>query len=216
MKQLTQEDVRAKIVRLPGRPPAMIDRYLAMLYGTQTARLNESVKNNSDWFEDGYRFQLNESEINIVKNDINYRRGRYPFAYTHEGCNAAAFILNSKAAKEHRKVIIKVFTEIEKVQSEHQLSALDLQQLTAIHQDAARWRMEQLATNTLLSIKDIENWLKYRRMSLKKWEIARLLNISETSVRRYDKMLEHALAPVKDPQFQIPEPRLITGRNRHE
>jgi hypothetical protein len=224
MHQLTTNDVRSKIVRLPGRKPAMMDRDLAKLYGTDARHLNQAVKRNSDWFEDGYYFHLTEEERTITICDNSHYSGPRPFAYTHHGCNAAAFILRTPQAKEHRRMIIAVFSEIERAAAgadsvratagestgEACLAPTEynLQLLESIATDAAKWRLSQLPRKTLLSDRDIKNWLHYRELNLKYWEISRLLNISTRSFYRYQRMLDEALASIR--LFNTsPEPRQL-------
>ena len=54
---LTIETVRENIYIIRGQK-VMLDRDLAMLYGVETKRLNESVKRNSDRFPEDFMFQL--------------------------------------------------------------------------------------------------------------------------------------------------------------
>lgn len=54
--------IGSKIMTLPDRPPFMLDRDLAMVYGTTTKKLNQAVKRNPDRFPEDFIFQLSKSE----------------------------------------------------------------------------------------------------------------------------------------------------------
>ena len=50
----------------------IIDRDLAELYGVETKRINEAVKNNQDKFQSDFFFELSNDEFTILKPN-NYR-----------------------------------------------------------------------------------------------------------------------------------------------
>lgn len=45
----------------------LLDRDVAMLYGVETKRINEAVRNNPEKFPAGYVYELNEKEIEKLK-----------------------------------------------------------------------------------------------------------------------------------------------------
>ena len=48
----------------------LLDRDVAALYGVETKALNQAVKRNSERFEAGYLFRLNEQEVENWKSQI--------------------------------------------------------------------------------------------------------------------------------------------------
>ncbi len=55
------ESVQDKIIDIRGEK-VIIDSDVAALYGVETKRINEAVKNNQDKFPEGYIFKLTDSE----------------------------------------------------------------------------------------------------------------------------------------------------------
>lgn len=91
-RELTVSEIQSKIIRLLGRPPVMLDKDLAEIYGTQTKFINRAVKRNSKRFPDDFRFQLTKEEADFLRfqngtfqwlQDVKY----LPWAYTREGAN---------------------------------------------------------------------------------------------------------------------------------
>jgi len=60
-REITVQEVQSKIIKLPGRPPAMLDKDLAVFYETEVKYVNRAVKRNpkrfpSDFFLDTPRW----------------------------------------------------------------------------------------------------------------------------------------------------------------
>ena len=61
-------DVEEKILNIRGQQ-VILDRDIADLYGVETKRINEAVKNNPDKFPEGYIITLtNEDKTELVEN----------------------------------------------------------------------------------------------------------------------------------------------------
>ena len=56
-----QTAIKDKIIVVQGRQ-VILDSDVAALYGVETKRVNEAIKNNPDKFPDGYILQLTPSE----------------------------------------------------------------------------------------------------------------------------------------------------------
>ena len=67
----------------------MLDRDLAEIYGYETKRFNEQVKNNIERFDEDFRFQLTDEEIYNLRSKIStssWGGTRYkPYAFTEQG-----------------------------------------------------------------------------------------------------------------------------------
>lgn len=93
----------------------LLDRDVAELYGVQTRRVNEAVKNNPKKFPAGYIFPLNQSEKNeLVENFDRFAILKHstvmPTAFTERGLYMLATILKSDRAIETSIAIIDTFT----------------------------------------------------------------------------------------------------------
>ena len=64
------ESVADKIIEIKGKK-VIIDSDVALLYGVETKRVNEAVKNNQDKFPEGYIFELNKNEWNGLKSKFS-------------------------------------------------------------------------------------------------------------------------------------------------
>ena len=56
------EQVKDKIIVLRGEP-VLLDANVAALYGVETKRVNEAVKNNPDKFPENYTYKLDSQEV---------------------------------------------------------------------------------------------------------------------------------------------------------
>ena len=62
---LDENDLKNKIYTIRG-VQVMLDSDLAEIYGYETKRFNEQVKNNIERFDEDFRFQLTDDEVKIV------------------------------------------------------------------------------------------------------------------------------------------------------
>ena len=91
----------------------MLDYDLASIYGYETRRFNEQVKNNIERFDDTFRFQLTDSEFNILKSNFSTSSWggtrKLPFAFTEEGIYMLMAVLKGDLAVSQSKKLIKLF-----------------------------------------------------------------------------------------------------------
>ena len=94
----------------------MLDSDLAKLYGVETKRINEAVKNNIEKFPERYCFQLNDKESNNLRSKIstskinNHGGRRYnQRVFTEQGVYMLATILKSRVASEITIAIMDAF-----------------------------------------------------------------------------------------------------------
>lgn len=107
------ENKNYEILRLPGRPPALLDFQVAEIFGIETKEINRAVANNPEKFPPDFLFELNRAEVSVV--EILNRKTRYlPKAYTWEGCNMLATIIKNPVAVNKAIQIIRGFTALEK------------------------------------------------------------------------------------------------------
>jgi hypothetical protein len=91
----------------------MLDRDLAELYGVETKRINEAVKNNKDKFMDDFYFELNDFEFEFLRSKISttsfIKTRTNPKVFTEQGIYMLATILKSKVASQVTINLIKTF-----------------------------------------------------------------------------------------------------------
>ena len=63
---VNQESLAEKIYIIRGQK-VMLDFELAEIYGYETKRFNEQVKNNIEKFDDDFRFQLTKEEWEVLR-----------------------------------------------------------------------------------------------------------------------------------------------------
>ncbi len=83
----------------------ILDSDLARLYGVETKRINEAVKNNIEKFPERYCFKLSDNESNnllaeIFDQKIEKRGGKYknPRVFTEQGCIYACYYFKEQAS----------------------------------------------------------------------------------------------------------------------
>ena len=115
MVALTEEYLMSKIYVIRG-VQVMLDVDLAVIYGYTTKNFNRQVKNNIDRFDDDFRFQLTDIEVNILrcKNCTSSWGGaRYlPYAFTELGIYALMMVLKGNLAIDQSKKLIRLFKKL--------------------------------------------------------------------------------------------------------
>ena len=97
MKSVIQyKEVEDKIVKIHHQN-VIIDSDVADLYGVETKRINEAVKNNLDIFPEGYLVELEMTEkIELVENFDRFKKLIHstvmPKAFTEKGLYMLAII----------------------------------------------------------------------------------------------------------------------------
>lgn len=106
---------------------AILDVDVAHIYGVETKRINEAVKNNPDKFPDGYVFELSKQDLADLRSKISTAKlsskSRFcPKAFTEKGLYMLATILKSPIATQATLAIIETFTKVRDLK--HTMSAL--------------------------------------------------------------------------------------------
>lgn len=129
------EDVNSKIIKIR-EENVILDSAVAELYGVETKRINEALKNNRDKFPEGYVLALsksekqevveifdhlrrklsNEKKQEVVKNFDHLEKLKFsptlPKAFTEKGLYMLATILKSPRATQTTIAIIEAFTQM--------------------------------------------------------------------------------------------------------
>jgi len=109
-------DVKSRMVTVRGQV-ALLDRDVAALYGVETRRVNEAVKNNPDKFPADYMFALTKGEVDDLRSKISTanvspKSRALPKAFTERGLYMLATILRSKKATEATFAIIETYAQV--------------------------------------------------------------------------------------------------------
>ena len=117
---VTFKDVESRIVIVRGQH-VLLDRDVAELYGVETKRINEAVKNNPEKFPPRCIIYLDEEESAVLRSKFSTiepsqgkgHYSKYNFkAFTERGLYMLATILKSPRATQTTLAIIDTFVEV--------------------------------------------------------------------------------------------------------
>lgn len=115
-------EVKSNIV-LVRDTPVITDADVAALYGVETKRINEAVRNNPEKFPADYMFTLSIDEVNILRSKfsstkVSVKSRVLPKVFTEKGLYMLATILKSKTAVEVTFAIIETFAQVRSLKRE--------------------------------------------------------------------------------------------------
>src|SRR3972149_11141767 len=109
------DKIEDKIIELRGEK-VIVDSDVAELYGVETKRINEAVKNNPNKFPDGYIVELTKNEWDSLKSKFSTStkggKVKLPSAFTEKGLYMLATILKSPQAIQAPLSIVETFSKI--------------------------------------------------------------------------------------------------------
>lgn len=131
-------DVRDSMVVIRDLP-VIVDADVANLYGVETKRVNEAVRNNPDKFPEDYMFVLSLEELAILRSNfsttkLSSKSRTLPKVFTEKGLYMLATILKSKNALNVTFAIIETFTQVRNLKRE----LIDLHKETDSKQQTAK------------------------------------------------------------------------------
>ena len=125
--ELVVQRVESMILAIRG-VNVILDADVAYLYGVETKRINEAVKNNPDKFPEDYMFVLANEELqvlrstrstsNILRSKFSTKSRTLPKAFTEKGLYMLATILRSKKSIEVTFAIIETFVKVREMKRE--------------------------------------------------------------------------------------------------
>jgi hypothetical protein len=132
-----------KAILLVRGQKVMLDRDLALLYGTETRALNQAVRRNIKRFPPDFMFELTREEImrisqTVISSEIKYSRRVH--AFTEQGVAMLSSVLNSERAIEVNIAIMRVFVRLREMMATHKELAFKL----AEHEDRLEGHDEQI------------------------------------------------------------------------
>ena len=112
------ENLKELIIEIRGQS-VLLDSNVAQIYGVETKRVNEAVRNNPGKFPDGYTIELDKNEWDALKSkfstSIKGGKVKLPNAFTEKGLYMLATILKSPQATRTTIAIIETFAKIERL-----------------------------------------------------------------------------------------------------
>ena len=115
-------EVEAKIVEIRGIP-VIADADVAALYGVETRRVNEAVRNNPEKFPPHYVFELKMNELRglmskISTSKVSTNNRKSTKVFTERGLYMLATILSGDRAREVTFAIIETFYKVRSLKRE--------------------------------------------------------------------------------------------------
>jgi hypothetical protein len=118
--EITLNDVQDKIITIQDKN-VLLDSDVAWLYGVETMRVNEAVKNNPHKFPEGYVLELSKEEkAEVIENFDNPKikfSPALPKAFTEKGLYMLATILKSEKATDTTIAIVEAFAKMRELSS---------------------------------------------------------------------------------------------------
>ena len=120
------QDVEKRVIVIRDQR-VLLDCDVALLYGVQTKRVNEAVRNNPAKFPKGYVFELSEEESSVLRSNFSTleqsegkgRYSKYRFkAFTERGLYMIATVLKSPRATAATIAIIETFAKVRSLKRE--------------------------------------------------------------------------------------------------
>ena len=116
---VNHESLAEKIYIIRGQK-VMLDFELAEIYGYETKRFNEQVKNNIEKFDDDFRFQLTKEEWENLRSKISTSKletgsggRRYlPYVFSEAGIYMLMTVLKGELAVKQSKALIRTFKQM--------------------------------------------------------------------------------------------------------
>ena len=117
--ELNEKSIEFMIYIVRGQK-VMLDFELAKIYGYETKRFNEQIKNNIKRFDEDFRFRLTKEEYELLlrskkstaQNWTNGNKGgrtSLPYAFTEQGIYMLMTVLKGELAVKQSKALIRMF-----------------------------------------------------------------------------------------------------------
>ena len=113
----------------------MMDRDLSEMYGVETRILNQAIKRNEKRFPPDFMFQLTSQELsdwksqNVISNKERMGMRKLPNVFTEQGVAMLSSVLNSETAIEVNIQIIRMFTKVRQMLTDHNELRLEVEKI---------------------------------------------------------------------------------------
>lgn len=119
---LTENSIETMIYEIRGER-VMLDSDLAKIYGYETNRFNEQVKNNAEKFPKDFMFQISKEEWQTIlksKKSTSSWGGtrKMPYVFTEQGIYMLMTVLKGELATEQSKTLIRLFKRMKSIKEQ--------------------------------------------------------------------------------------------------
>lgn len=169
MEVLPSINIKEKIYNLRNLE-VMLDSDLAELYGVETKRINEAVKNNPDKFPEDFMFECSEKEWESLRSKFstldNTGRGQHrkyrPKAFSEQGVYMLATVLKSVQATEVTISIMRTFTKLRHYALEHSDLSVHIHELRQEILQNKQWTKDRMSAvaDAIIMLEDSFDELK--------------------------------------------------------
>ena len=132
-KSIIPNEIIANKIYLIRDQKVLLDRDLAELYQVETKVLKQSVKRNLNRFPEDFMFELTKDEFENLRSQIvtsSWGGSRYlPMVFTEQGVAMLSSVLNSNRAIAVNIKIIRIFTKMRAVVSDHLSLRLEIEDI---------------------------------------------------------------------------------------
>ncbi len=150
MKIVKLENIEDKLLTIQGER-VLLDSDVAEMYGVETKRINEAVKNNPGKFPKGYLLTLNKDELLTLRSKISTAKLTktrvLPKAFTERGLYMLATILKGDLALQTTLAIIDTFYKIRHL-------SRNMKQLTKVQSEPEHKSLMQKSGEIIAEILD--------------------------------------------------------------
>ena len=114
--ELTQDNIESMIYIVRGQK-VMLDFDLARIYGYETRKLNEQVRNNMEKFDEDFCFLLSKAEWGLILKSKKWTsswggRRKPPYVFTEQGIYMLMTVLRGDLAVKQSKALIRLFKKM--------------------------------------------------------------------------------------------------------
>ena len=112
---MSSTELEGMILEIRGQR-VLLDSDVARIYGVETKRVNEAVRNNPEKFPESYLIEIDKAEWETLKSkfstSIKGGKVKLPRAFTEKGLYMLATILKSPVATQATFTIIETFSRL--------------------------------------------------------------------------------------------------------
>lgn len=120
--QVVPVDVIEQRIYLIRGQKVILDRHLAVLYGTTTRLVNQAVRRNLERFPDDFLLELTREEIlriSQIETSSDLKFSKHVFAFTEQGVAMLSGLLNSPRAIVVNIEIMRTFVRLRRMIASH-------------------------------------------------------------------------------------------------
>ena len=155
---IIEGEISSRIWSLRGEE-VMLDRDLAILYGVETKRINEAVRNNKDKFPNDFYFELTDKEFIDLRSKFStadFAKTRTnPKVFTEQGVYMLATVLKSNVATEITISIIRTFKKLREFSKHY--NALAKQIMAVERKSDKQYKELKKALDELIASSEVAN-----------------------------------------------------------